>query len=357
MNCKKTLLLAALVLAPLAASAKEAKAPEVTFSGMVDTYYTAVLTDSQSFASPTNGYSADSGFNLNFAKLTTVATLDPVTFRLDLGFGKEGALIGSATTFQTSAGDDYGLALFVQQAFASMKFGKLTVDAGRFVTPAGFEVYEAKDNWLYSKGLIFNFALPLAHEGVRVAVPVGKNLTVTGYLVNGSDLYNNDVGSTGSPYKTGIVSIGYSRNDTTAALTGFYGLIPGTNGKSAFLIDAVVTQALGSLSVNVSGDYGQAYHEAIASNSIWWALGASGKFELGGPIAVVARAEYLKDEDGIHTGLAPAQSFVSLTGGASYAVGSNASLRAEVRYDRADEPVYRGEDGVATLHLAAITWF
>lgn len=335
---KKTLVLAALLVVPLAASAKEAKAPEVTVSGMVDVYYMLHLDQSQSMTHPTKGYTGEPGFNLGFAKLSTIAALDPVTFRLDLGFGPQGAAIGNN---------------YVQQAFASMKFGALTVDAGRFVTPAGFEVYESKDNWLHSTGLIFNFAVPTAHEGVRVAVPIGETLTLTGYVANGSDLLSNDVGATRSPYKTGILSLAYAKGATTAALTGFYAMIPGTDGESAFLIDAILTQGLGDLSVNLSGDYGQAYD----TDSAWYAVGASAKYALGGPWAVAARAEYLSDEDAIRTGLAPAQSFYELTGGVSYAVGSNAAIRAEVRYDRADEPVYRGEDGMAVVHLAAITWF
>jgi len=355
LSSTKSLLLAALLLAPLAANAEDAKAPKVTFSGMVDTGYTLNLSHAQDYSSPSNFYNSATGFNLQFAKLTTVAELSPVTFRLDLGFGPEGQLITA-----TAAN---GSRIFVEQAFASMKLGAFTVDAGRFVTPAGFEVYEAKDNWLYTKGLIFQYALPTAHEGVRAGLAVTPELTLTGYLVNGGDNFSNDLGGSGSPYKTVALNGVYLKDATTLAATLFYSSIPtgltgGATGKSAFLADVVFTQGLGSVSFNLSGDYGSAYNVALDKDSTYYALGVSGKLALSEPLAVVGRFEYLSDEDGVHTLASPAKSLISLTAGASYAVGSNASLRAELRYDKADENVYRSaKDSIVTAHLGAIAWF
>jgi len=350
LSSTKSLLLAALLLAPLAATAEDAKAPKVTFSGMVDSFYTLNLSHAQDYTIPTSGYAGPTGFNLNFAKLTTVAELAPVTFRLDLGFGPEGQLI--------TTGPGNASRIFVQQAFGSMKFGGFTVDAGRFVTPAGFEVFESKDNWLYTKGLIFNYAVPTAHEGVRAGFSVMPELTLTGYLVNGGDNWTNDTGGAGSPYKTVALNALYVRDATTFAATAFYGYTPGTDGKSAFLADVVFTQGLGSLSFNLSADYATVYNAALDKDSTVLAAGGSIKVALSEPLAVVARFEYLSDEDGVRTGLAPAETFMSLTGGVSYAVGSNASLRAEVRFDKADENVYRSDkDTALSATLAAIAWF
>jgi len=356
LSSTKSLLLAALVLAPLAASAEDAKAPKVTFSGMVDSYYTLNLTHAQDYSVPTNGYSADTGFNLNFAKLTTVAELDPVTFRLDVGLGKEGVLIGNAIT---STAPSYPT--FVEQAYASMKFGKFTVDAGRFVTPAGFEVFEAKDNWIYSKGLIFNYALPTAHEGVRVGYGLTPELTLTAYLANGGDLFSNDVGSTQSPYKTFILNGVFARDATTLAGTFFITKNPAT-AQDGYLFDVVFTQGLGKLSINLSGDYGTFSSSGGLPSYSWLALGASAKLQLTDALKVVGRVEYLDDSDGARTGLAPVGAsgvnFVSVTAGAGYAVGSNAELKAELRLDKASENAYRSaKDTAATIHLAAIAWF
>lgn len=354
MNKITKLALAALVAAPLSAFAEEAQGPTVSFSGMVDSYYTLNLDQPQSFSSPTGGYTAPTGFNLNFAKITASAESGPGSVRIDLGFAREGSLISSAFGGQST---------FVQQAYGSYKLGGITLEAGRFVTPAGFEVFEAKDNWLYSRGLLFNFAVPTAHEGVRVAVPVGETFTVTGYLANGSDLFTNDVGFSQSPYKTGALSLAYSTDATTAYVTGFVSKDP-ASGEDAYLVDAVITQSVGALSVNVSGDYGK-----LGDLDAYWGVGGSLKLELGEALRVVGRAEYFTDPDACHTvGTAAeaADALMSFTAGVNYLVGSNAELRAEVRLDRADEKIYGpeadllagdGEKQVATFTVGAIAWF
>jgi hypothetical protein len=343
-------LVAALLLSPVLAHAEEpAKTPKVTFSGLVDSYYTVNLSQSQSYTSPTGGYSAAPGFNLNFAKLGVVAELDPVAVHLELGFGP----VGQAITGRPGGTSD----LLVEQAYATMKFGKVTLEAGRFVTPAGFEVYEANNNWLYTKGLLFTFGVPTAHVGARLAVPVSEALTATLYLLNGSDLFTNDTGHTDSPYKTGAVSFGYTKGDTTAALTAFYSKIPGTDAKSAFLVDANVAQAFGALGVDLAGVYGSAYNTALAKDSSWSGLALSARYAFTPVVTGVARAEYFSDKDGYHTGLA-AKSVSSGTVGASYAVGSNAALRGELKYDKASDNVYRGATASNTsLTLAAVAWF
>jgi hypothetical protein len=50
------------------------------------------------------------------------------------------------------------------QAYVSVKLpADVVLDAGKFVTNAGAEVIEAKDNWLYSRSLLFGFAVPFTH--------------------------------------------------------------------------------------------------------------------------------------------------------------------------------------------------
>ncbi len=343
--------LAALLLSPALASAE---VPKVAFSGMVDSYFTLNLTHGQDYTSPTGGFTAPAGFNLNFAKLTTVAESGPATLRLDLGFGPEGQAITGFTPGSTNPGR-----LFVQQAFVALKFGRFTVDAGRFVTPCGFEVYESKDNWVYSRGLLFNFAMPIAHEGVRVSTALSPEITVAATLANGSDLWTNDVGFTQSPYKTGILGMTYGKDATSATANLYISKDPVTT-EDAFLLDVVFTQGMGQWAFNLSGDYGK------LGASAWMGLGGSVKYDLADDgLEIVGRVEFLDDQDGIHTGLLdPADltgvTLFSLTGGLNYPVGSNAELRAELRLDRASAKVYGfadPSDSIATFSAAAIAWF
>jgi hypothetical protein len=335
-------ILAALLFAPLAARAAEVKAPTVTINGSVDSYYTVNLDQPQSYASPTagfdGGYSSEPGFNLNFAKLAGTLDAGIAGAKLEVGFGKQGL----------SAGD-----ILVQQAYATVKLGPTTVDFGRFYTPAGFEVFDAKDNWIYSKGLLFNFALPTAHEGVRVSLPLNEQLTLTGALANGSDLYTNDTGASKSPYKTGILSLTYTREASFGAANLFLSKDPLT-GEDAFLADLVVSQGFGPLSLALEGDYG------TLGDFSWTGVGLWAKYALTEALRIVGRVEWFQDEDAVHTGLVPAQSFTSFTAGVNYAVGSNVDLRAELRVDNADEDIYGTTDlkgSMPTATIGAIAWF
>jgi hypothetical protein len=347
------LALVALAAAPAAARAEEKKILDfsnVRLSGMVDAFFTANLDKPQSYEFvnvvdgsefPLRYADQETGFNLNFVKLAAEMDADPAGFRIDLAFAPEGEAVSN---------------LFVEQAYVSVKLGKATLDFGRFVTPAGFELFESKDNWLYTKGLIFTLALPTAHEGVRVAYPVLETLTLTAYLANGSDLFSNDTGGNGgitdaldSPYKTGVLSAVYADETLTAALNGFVSRVPGS-GDYAYQVDAVVTKAFGPLSVNLSGDYGWIGDEAF------YAVGGSARYSVADDLFRVAgRVELFDDLDGLRTGVDAR--YTSATLGATYPVGGNAELRAEVRYDFASEDVFAGDDHAGTATVAALAWF
>ena len=58
-------------------------------------------------------------------------------------------------------------------------------DLGKLVASAGAEVIEAKDNWNYSRSLLFAWAIPYCHFGLRTSMPVSKTETVGVQLVNG----------------------------------------------------------------------------------------------------------------------------------------------------------------------------
>ncbi len=284
-----------------------------------------------------------------------MADAGPASLRLDVGYGKAGV----------AAGD-----FLVEQAFVTMKVGKVTADAGRFASPAGFEVLEARENWLYSKGLLYTFAHPHSHEGLRLSAPVSPALTLSGILANGGDLRSNDVGAgpgtgfTGSPYKTLMVGGHYATEATRVSASLFVSKDPITRDDT-FLLDAVFTQGMGPTAVNLSGDYGR------QGSGSWFGLGASVRHELAEDgLRIMGRLEYLDDKDGVHAVVYPGTStfaspgpstvVVSLTGGVGYPVGRNAELKAELRADRASEKVYGlngPSDLIATFTAAAIAWF
>ena len=109
-------------------------------------------------------------FNLEAAKLTLNHDPDPIGAHVDLLFGRTNAFVQSN-----------GLGInYIEQAYISMKPPKakgFEMDFGQFVTSAGQEVIETMSNWSYSHGLLFSYAIPYYHFGLRTSMPVTKTWT------------------------------------------------------------------------------------------------------------------------------------------------------------------------------------
>ena len=83
----------------------------------------------------------------------------------------------------------------------------------------GAEVIEAKDNWNYSRGLLFWYAIRLYHFGFRAKYTFNDKYALTGFLTNGwNDVVDNNSG------KTYGASFGWTPNKKWAVTeTGFFG--------------------------------------------------------------------------------------------------------------------------------------
>jgi hypothetical protein len=158
-------------------------------SGMVDVYY------SDNFNRPNaqdNGQVNDlydfndktDQFNISAAKFSLNHDPDPVGAHVDFIYGRTNNFINQSASNSSSA-DQLN---YIEQAFLSLKPAKakgFELDFGKFVTSAGAEVIESKDNWNYSRSLLFSWAIPYWHFGVRTSMPVSKVDTIGIQVVNG----------------------------------------------------------------------------------------------------------------------------------------------------------------------------
>ncbi len=312
--------------------------------GLVDTSFSANLSQAQTDGNALRAFDGANGFQLVYAKLTAQASF----FRLDLGFGPTAGVLNFKPA---SAGPPAISDVTVEQAYATVKLGDLTIDAGKVVTNTGAEVIEAKDNWLYSRSLLFSFAIPFTHTGLRATLPVAgvEGLSIMASLFNGFDNPPKPV----SALKMGHLALMYSGpSATTVTLNALYGRDPGATD-DRLLLDAVLGRSFGDLSLNLNGDYGK-----VGDKSYYGvALMARYAF-LGDKFRITARGEVLADPDGLAMALGDVK-VLEGTLGLSVPVGSNLELRAEGRYDHADQPIFKagGSQGQATVQAAALAWF
>ena len=134
-------------------------------------------------AAPVTGSSANihpfdrnsNDFTLNLVEVVLEKTADPIGYRVDLDFGQDAEVIHASGLGAVNESFD------LQQAYLTYKLPMdkvcsrwkcldgLTgnIMAGKFVTLAGAEVIESKDNWNTSRSFMFSTAIPFTHTGVR----------------------------------------------------------------------------------------------------------------------------------------------------------------------------------------------
>src|SRR5208283_1840403 len=168
----------------------------IDFSGLVDGYYSFNNNHPASMTNQLYNFDTKANqFSLNMAKLSMSHAADPVGFQVDFGFGRAFDIIHAS-----ESNDAPSILRNVEQAYVSLKPAALKgfeIDLGQFVTSAGAEVIETNSNWNYSRSLLFAWAIPYYHFGIRTSFPIGKHFTGGVQLVNGwNDTEDNNSGKT-----------------------------------------------------------------------------------------------------------------------------------------------------------------
>jgi hypothetical protein len=268
---------------------------------------------------------AHNAFSLNLAELALEKKPTAESrggFRLDLDYGSTAAIVAGF-----EPGGSTGIYQNVQQAYVSYLApagkGSLQFDFGKFVTPAGFEVIESKDNWNYSRGLLFWLAIPLYHEGLRVAYNPNDKVTVTGFVFNGwNDVVENNTG------KSVGASVSVKPNAALTIAENYIGgpEIPGDNSDWRHLSDTVLTYTASPMvSLAANYDFGKEL------TSQWQGIALYAKFQPNPWFAVTPRYEFFKDRDGWATGTP--QNLQDFTLTAEFKHKDGVMMRVEYRGD------------------------
>lgn len=343
--------------APAAASAPPPwSVGGIDFSGLVDGYYDFNFNHP---ASQTNGlYNFDTAanqFSLNMVKLTMSHTADPIGFQVDFGFGHAFDMINGI--------DNNGLRTKnIEQAYVSWKpKGKdsgFQMDFGKFVTSAGAEVIESNANWNYSRSLLFSWAIPYDHFGLRMTETKG-HFTGGFQLVNGwNNVEDNNSGKT-MGFVGNISTKKVSWNNTY--YTGPEN--PGTNTGWRNLYDTTVLfTPADKFNAYLNFDYGQNKSGSGSKEftAKWYGVAAAAKFQMNDHNAITPRVEWFKDRDGFSTGVA--QTVKEFTFTYEYKWTQGLLARLEYRRDWSNQPFFeRGflgnTDHQDTLTLGIVAFF
>ena len=299
-------------------------------------------------------------FELSAAKLTLNHDPDPVGAHVDFIYGRTNELINAAPTNSNSASQ----LPYLEQAFLSLKPPKakgFELDFGKFVTSAGAEVIEAKDNWNYSRSLLFVNAIPYWHFGARSSMPVSKTETIGFQLVNG---WNNVSKTNGGV--TGAFTRAYVKPKYTWNVNYYLGPENAntTNGIRNLIDTTILFTPPGKLNAYINYDFGSNRDALEAQGdkklNTWQGVAIAAHEQASAKSALAGRFEYFTDPDGFQTGTA--QHLYEFTATYEYKWVEGLLARVEYRGDFSNQQYFhklanQTTDQQSTLTVAFIAFF
>ena len=318
------------------------EASGVTLGGYIDTAYSH-LSGTGLFTSGTANRVFDTepnSFNLHQAAIT-VAKQPKEGFGglVNLTAGRDARVIHAFDTNTESQFD-------VTQAYAQYATGPLTVIAGKYVTLAGAEVIASPSDVNYSRSILFGYAIPFTHTGLRATYAVSDMLSVIGGVNNGWDDVKDtnkqktlELGLTLAPTKSlSFVAADYVGTEQVA------GPLDTTQGKRNVLDLVGTWTATDKLSVTLNYDYGfQENAVGGTGKAKWSGLAGYVNYLLTDTWRLSVRGEYFNDKDGYRTGVTQKWKEATIT--VAYLPAKSMEIRGELRGDKSDQSSFLRSDG------------
>src|SRR4051812_33344433 len=367
-----------------AAFAEDAPAPkswfqQITINAFASASYTWNFNNPASNTNQLRAFDYDhNSFRIDAAEIVVqkaVANRGDFGFRIDIAMGAVAKVAAARGLFRdpaTGVAGDFDL----QQAFSSyiVPLGKgLRIDAGKFVTPVGAEFIDGYDGYNdnFSRSLLFTWAIPFTHTGLRMSYAFNDKIAATVMLVNGWDnvIDNNSAKSFG-------VSLALTPVGPLAIYLNYIGGPERDHQDTDFrhLVDVgIVFKPTPRWSFTLNADYGMdtnavvpppsvptsmdpnpmgatpsgaadagAIAGAAATNAQWAGVAAYIRCQASKRFALVLRGEAFWDFDGYRTGTA--QRILEATLTPELRVTDSFLVRADLRIDSSDQAVFQRAD-------------
>jgi hypothetical protein len=361
----------------------------VTVSGYVDTQYNNNFSNHNSNPNVAAAGAGNTGlrifdnnqntFTVNSVEIDVEKLANPeggAGFRMDLQAGEDARIIEAANT-AGAAGANHDV--FLQQAYVQMVaplnvfegsevFGDtIDIKAGKFVTLAGLEVIESKDNWNISRSFMFGLGIPFTHTGVRATYGLFNDRVTTYFGLNNG--WDADIDT--NTFKTWELGWTTSPTDKLAFTQALYWGPENANtqnGHRRFLLTNVASyQATDKLALKAELNVGVQRRVvsgagAAFDNANWFGLALYGRYALTDKLGMAYRFELFRDKDRTRTAVAGAGAGTSTlwaqTITADYQIYENLLGRVEFRYDKSNETnAIAGQSSQSTLGAQLIYSF
>ena len=347
---RAVLLSAAVILGLLACSPARADdaPPKTTVSGILDFYYMYNMNHPR-VGALAGGRAFDVKNDSFSFSLLKVDVVKPVGKGSPVGFTLTGTVGKTADIVHSTEPGGMNTYKYLQQVYGTYVVGNgkmpITVDFGKFVTWHGYEVIGSTSNDNYSGSLLFTFAIPFYHAGIRATIPLSDKLTAGLYLVNGwNDVEDSNGGKSygaslaftpSKPLSLTLNYLGGDEGSMTANGVGSFGGIgfPTPLILNTQLVDLVaVWTPTAKIKLGANVDYASAAKSGAADGN-WSGEAVYFKYQFKPSTYLCLRAEHFEDNNGLRTGAAQNVNEITVT--LDHAWKANLVTRLEFRHDHA----------------------
>jgi hypothetical protein len=305
--------------------------------------------------------------SLSYARLTVAHRPELIGFRLDLGLGDTAEIYERQDPAATTNPEVARALSHVEQAFVTVMVPakpELEIDLGRFATPMGFEDNESLSNWLYSRSLLYSWAEPSLHTGLRLSCQATDTLAFSAFWVNGWNSIVIDGNEMRTLAGAGSWTLAPGLAVVVVDMAGPERPPTELSGTLSFrnLLAAYGTyEATEQLSFALAFDYG---NDRANGGVDWWGTAGYARIQARPWLAGALRAEYYADPSGFMTGTPQRVGEVTTTLEVERATDRLRLLaRLEYRHDQSSAPVFDSalpavrESRQDTLTLALLAAF
>jgi hypothetical protein len=338
---------------------READVKSIEFSGYLDGYYAYNFNKNTQVSNISNTSSATAAMPLgntsfraydvyqnqlalSLAELTIKGRLNDFSALLDLDFGPFADNNARQSDVVDEVSKHLGQAIVSYRAEGS----RWSFDFGKMYTHLGLEVAKAKDNWQYSRSILYTYGLPFWHTGARVGYDIiPDTLTASTFLYNGwNSIYDNNNSKT----------LGFQLKATIANITAVYNLISGPeraqNERDDKTLHELNITWSGISNFSLAADFLTGSERRAVTDSIgrlndakWsgaslaakWTFGRDNKFYIS------PRYEIFRDDSGYLLTSRISQTLKSTTLTLAHAPRQGIDLRVEYRHDKSNKKTFR----------------
>lgn len=245
------------------------------------------------------------------------------------------------------------LAIDPLQVYLQYAIGSLTVIGGKYVSLAGAEVVDPTQDTNFSRSILFDYAEPTTHLGLRGTYAVNDKLSVIAGINNGWDNIRDT-----SRRKTLELATTYAPNSIVSLAATLYSGGQRATDRTATgpesirnLLDLVATfNATDKLTFIANYDYGNQTLATLPSGNIaeavWQGIAGYVNYKYNDKWQTSLRGEIFSDRNGYRTGVVQCWKELTLTLG--FTPIKNIELRAETRHDFSNVSSFVNSNGVGS---------